>query len=64
MISVVATSCLLAVSILPTASPSSGWSVPCSPSRNDEWIEQRRYFVLEVLAKSRLRLVDATSVRR
>jgi putative transposase len=25
--------------------------------QNDEWIEQRRYLGLEVLAKSRLRLV-------
>ena len=26
--------------------------------QNDEWIEQRRYLGLEVLAKARLRLVD------
>ena len=29
--------------------------------QNDEWIEQRRYLGLEVLAKARLRLVDGTA---
>jgi putative transposase len=29
--------------------------------QNDEWIEQRRYLGLEVLAKARLRLIDGTT---
>ena len=29
--------------------------------QNDEWIEQRRYLGLEVLAKARLRLIDGTA---
>jgi putative transposase len=29
--------------------------------QNDEWIEQRRYLGLEVLAKARLRLISTDS---
>jgi putative transposase len=33
-------------------------SVPCSAEQHDEWTEMRRYISLDVLAKSRLTIIE------